>query len=74
MEKRTSSASEQASEWVNLQASVSYPDGDTDSIHASIHPGGDSVTVNYRGGDPLVIESAHIGAFIELLQRTRDSL
>ncbi len=61
------------SDWQDFQATVSFPGG-TDTIHASIHPGGDAVTVNYRGGDPLVIEAAHIGAFIELLQRAQASL
>lgn len=63
----------QHTDWQDLEATVSFPGG-SDTIHASIHPGGDSVTVNYRGGDPLVIDSAHIGAFIELLQRAQAAL
>jgi hypothetical protein len=63
----------QHTDWQDLEATVSYPDG-TDTIHASIHPGCEAVTINYRGGEPLVIETAHIGAFIELLQRAQASL
>lgn len=63
----------QHTDWQDFQATVSYPDG-SDSIHASIHPGGDAVTVNYRGGEPFVIETAHLGDFIALLQRVQDSL
>ena len=62
------------SDWANLSATVETPYG-TDSIHASIHPGGTAVTVAYRGSDDcLVMDAGHIDAFIELLQRVKAAL
>jgi hypothetical protein len=62
------------SAWVELSGTVEFASG-ADTIHASIHPGGDSVTVGYRGGeDLLVIDAVHIDAFIELLERVKAAL
>lgn len=63
-----------SNEWETLTGTVTYPD-DTDTIYAAIHPGGQAVTVNYRGGqDMLVIDAGHLDSFIELLKRAKDSL
>ncbi|MFJ5693304.1 hypothetical protein ACIP9X_05560 [Arthrobacter sp. NPDC093125] len=62
------------SDWVNLSGTVETQFG-ADTIHASIHPDREAVTLAYRGGvDCLVIDAKHIDAFITLLQQAKARL
>ena len=54
--------------WQHLERATTGPD---DTLHASIHPGGQLVTLNYRGGDPLVLDMTHLDALASLLAQVK---
>ncbi|MGP5197217.1 hypothetical protein [Arthrobacter rhombi] len=57
-----------ATGWQHLDQPTTGP---ADTLHASIHPGGQLVTLNYRGGDPLVLDVTHFDALASLLAQVK---
>lgn len=57
-----------ATGWQHLDQPTIRP---ADTLHASIHPGSQLVTLNYRGGDPLVLDVTHLDALTALLEQVK---
>lgn len=57
--------------WVQLTEPVPGHRGGTDLLVASVHPGGDALTIGYRGGDCFVLAAADVPALERLLTRAQ---